>query len=197
MAANATLLSNSPLEKDEASPATLREAVGIIEGLDGQLRALYREREEAGGLSADTLVATIEGLEAQLNSLYEEHSRPGYLSAESTMESLEAQLCALYAEREGQEAEGALARFGSIPALAQAASGFEEQLTALYAERSTHRFAATEANQMVDSLELQVAALLDERDSLCGELATARMEIQVHRARARSLVAAVIDQALA
>jgi chromosome segregation ATPase len=197
MAANTTYLSNSLLEIDDAAPTTLHEALNIIAGLDEQLRSLYRDREDSGGRSPDTLVATIEGLEAQLHSLYEERSSPGHLSAEVSMESLEAQLCTLYEEREGQEAEGALARFGSVPALARAASGFEEQLAALYEEHSTHRFAANDANHMVDSLELQVAALLEERDWLSSELEAVRMELQVHRAKARSLVAAVVDRALA
>jgi chromosome segregation ATPase len=197
MAENTTRLSNLTLEDDESSPTKFREAIRIIEGLDAQLRALYHEREDSGGRSTDTLVATIEGLEAQLNSLYEERNSPAQLSAESAMESLEAQLCALYAEREDQEAEGALARFGSVPALAHAASGFEEQLAALYEERSTHRFAAAEANHMVDSLELQVATLLEERDSLCAEVEATRLEIHSHRAKARSLLAAVVDRALA
>jgi len=155
------------------------------------------EREESGGQVLNTLVATIEGLEAQLHALYEERSTVGYLSAETALESLEAQLCDLYAERELPGADGALARFGSLPALAHAAMGLEQQLAALYEEQSAHRFTVTEANQMVDSLEGQVASLLEERDSLSTQLESSRIESQAQRDKARALMAAVVEQALA
>ncbi len=152
----------------------------------------YREREDPGELSHNTLVATIEGLEAQLHSLYEERSTTGYLSAETSADRLGD----LGGDREMHHGDGSPDRFGPFAALAQAALGLVQQIEVLSEEHSEGRFNATEANQMVDSLEAQVAALLEERDSLAAGLEFNRMENKIHRDKARALMAAVVEQAL-
>ena len=143
----------------------------------------------------DEEAMTIEGLDAQLRSLYEdrEFSTDEHVALRETVDNLERQLVSLYEERENQQY---VSGFSSAADIAASARSFEEQLHALYEEQSKVRYGVTDANFMVDSLEQQVAALLEERNELAEELAQTRLAAADQRLKARDLITAVFDRAI-
>jgi len=163
--------------------------------LEKQLIDLYQEREESGGRSYAELTATIEGLDSQLHSLYSERESAGEesLMLRQTVENFEQQLAALYSER---EIDGYVSRFIGNIDIAHAARSYEEQLHAIYEEQSKTRYGITEANSMVDSLEHQVAALLEERNEIAEELVQTKQAAAQQKSRARDLITAVFDRAI-
>lgn len=163
--------------------------------LENQLIDLYQEREQAGGLSYEELKMTVEGLNAQLHSLYEdrEGSTEECQVLRETVKNFETQLASLYQDREHADY---LSRFPVDVDVAAAARSFEEQLHAIYEEQSKARYGISEANIMADSLEQQVAALLEERDELADTLTKARQTAAEQRSKARDLITAVFERAI-
>ncbi len=170
-------------------------AVSAVTSLEEQLADLYREREQAGGTSYDALRITIEGLNAQLTSLYEdsESSSREFAAVKQTAKNLEEQLIALYQERVHEDYIG---RVGADATLVEALKSFEEQLAELYKEREGSRYGLLESNEMVESLEAQVATLLEERNSLAEQLATTQHVLAQQRSKAKELFAAIVEKAL-
>ena len=84
----------------------------MIESLEGQLRALYQEREflsdRFGVSSSEEIVQMVENLEAQLRDFYDRFgSHAGFDDAESTMmlariKDLSAQLDPMYSKKSVQ-----------------------------------------------------------------------------------------------
>jgi len=171
-------------------------AVSAVASLEEQLVALYQEREEAGGLSFDALRITIQGLDEQLRSLYDEQQSDNgdRDRLRETAKNLEEQLVALYREREQENYVAG--HHGKLGALVETLQSFEEQLAELYKEREGSRYGTAAANQMVDSLEEQVAALLDERNALVEELAICQDGLSKQRAKAKEMLSAMVDRAL-
>jgi len=155
--------------------------------LEKQVIDLYKERDECGGKSYQELSTTIEGLNAQLHSLYEdrEGSTEECQVLRETVNNFEEQLAALYDER---ESTGFVSRFIGETDSGATARPFDDQ--------STLRYGLITANNMVDSLEQQVAALLEERDELSELLVQNSAAAAEQVTKARSLITAVFDRAM-
>ena len=204
-----------------SAPESLEELREMLGSLEAQLVTLYEEKEQAGPtaaagdeplaalyedkqrLSARTIAdlrASVESLSAQLADFYEGQetgaTAPDSSTLQQTLASLTEQLHALYEERE----HGAFADTAGTPdhaALLASLQSFEAQLHALYHERDQAPYGHAEAIEMVASLELQVAALLDERNDLAEQLIRASLDVTSAKKRARELVNAVLDQSFA
>ncbi len=203
------------------SSDSLDELRETIASLEAQVTSLYEEKEASGfttgGGDSDGLVALYEqkvalsnrtvaelqtalaSFEAQLDGLYAEREAHGDGSASdmaAALTSLEAQLHALYREREDSEfaAQLGTAETGTLLATIQS---FEEQLASFYELQSTNAYGLAEANQMVQSLEPQIAALLDERNELVDALRAKEAELERSRSKAKDMVAALMEQAFA
>jgi len=170
-------------------------AVSAVASLEEQLIDLYRERESAGGASYESMRITIDGLDAQLRSLYEDSESTTHELAtlKQTAKNLEDQLVALYQERVHDDYIG---HVGADVSLVDTLKSFEEQLAELYKEREGSRYGLAEAHEMVDSLEAQVAALLEERDALAAQSDTFHLVLAQQRAKAKEIFAAIVDKAL-
>jgi chromosome segregation ATPase len=159
-----------------------------LRSLEDQLQTLYADREAEGDMHA-----TVDGLNAQLTSLYDERQAQGDLV--SVIEGLEAQLTSLYGEREdgvfSGEASGA-----DVASLMATVQSFEAQLESFYEAQASATWGLGEANEMVRSLEPQVAALLEERNDLVEQLQARQAELERSRSRAKEMVAALMDSAL-
>jgi chromosome segregation ATPase len=160
-----------------------------LESLEAQLHSLYADREADG----DTL-ATIDGLNAQLTSLYDERQAQGDLSA--VIDGLEAQLTSLYREREDGVFASEVAGT-DVASLIATVQSFEAQLEGFYEAQASATYGLSEANEMVRSLEPQVAALLEERNELADQLQARQAELERSRSKAKDMVAALMDSALA
>jgi len=169
----------------DTSVGDLSEA---LTSLEAQVVALYGEKEDSAG-AADM----IDGLNAQLSVLYDEKSEQGDMPA--VIEGLEAQLHALYREREDGDFAAKLGTADTGDLLATIRS-FEEQLAGFYEVQATHSYGLAEANLMVQSLEPQVVALLEERNELAGALHAKEAELERSRSKAKDMVAALMEQAL-
>jgi uncharacterized protein YoxC len=160
-----------------------------LASLEAQVVSLYAEKEEA------VAAAFFSGFRGELTGLYNEGGHQSDLPA--IVEGLEAQLHALYRERE--EEGDVAAQYGSPNAGDMAAMilSFEEQLAGFYEVQAAHAYGVAEANQMVQSLEPQVSALIEERNDLADALQAKEAELERSRSKAKEMVAALMEQALA
>lgn len=142
---------------------TAREA---IENLEAQLREFYSAQQNAAGKSTEELQDTVRNMEQQLIALYAERTS-GSGANDETVANLEAQLVALYQEK---QMGGWASNSSPTVDLHETIMNLEAQLSSLYAER-THD---VDANGMVESMEQQIIALLDEKSSISDELHTVR-----------------------
>ena len=156
-----------------------------LASLEGQLHSLYADREAEGNVSA-----IIDGLNAQLTALYDEKQ----VDLSAVVEGLEEQLRSLYSERESGEYAGA---GGDVSALLATVQSFEAQLASFYESQTGTTYDVGEANEMVKSLEPQVAALLEERNDLAVQLQAAQSDLERSRNKAKNMVAALMDSAMA
>jgi len=159
-----------------------------LASLEAQVVSLYSEKEES------VAAAFFSGFKGELTGLYDEGGPQSDLPA--IVEGLEAQLHALYRERE----EGDFAsQYGSPNAddMAEMIHSFEEQLAGFYEVQAAHAYGVAEANQMVQSLEPQVSALIEERNDLADALQAKEVELERSRSKAKEMVAALMEQALA
>lgn len=161
----------------------------VVDGLNAQLTALYDEKAASGSLAE-----TIDGLNAQLSALYDEKAQLGDIS--STVEGLEAQLLSMYREREDGDFA---ARLSSTETgfLVDTIRSFEEQLGSFYEAQSAHSYGLAEANAMVQSLEPQVGALLEERNELAAALHAKEAELDRSRTKAKDMISVLMEKALA
>ena len=182
-------------ERETSRDSTNEALHESLHSLETQLGSVYADREDDGDLHA-----TLHGLNEQLTALYGERQEQSDLAM--IVEGLEAQLAALYGEREDAgehsgHAGGPDAVALSAAALPATVRSLEEQLAALYAEQVASTYGIIEANEMVTSLEPQVAALLEERDELAEALAQKQAELDRSRLKAKAMVASLMDSALA
>ena len=204
-------------QKVAVSKGTIEELQAVVLSFEQQLHGLYEDREANGGGAHDELSAALQSLEAQLGSLYADRESSGDSSATvdglneqltalyserqeqgslpQVVEGLEAQLAALYREREDGEFASQLAN-GDVASLIATVRSFEEQLASFYEGQSTATYGITEANEMVRSLEPQVAALLEERNDLAEALQSKQADLDRSRSKAKDMVAALMDSAL-
>jgi chromosome segregation ATPase len=176
-------------DREATGGASVADLTDALASFEAQLASLYADREDAGDASA-----TIEGLNAQLAALYDEKSEQGDL--QGILEGLEAQLHALYREREDGDFAAA-AGGAESGALIATIRSFEEQLASFYEAQSQNAYGLAEANAMVQSLEPQVAALLEERNELAAALHAKELELERSRTKAKDMVSALMERALA
>lgn len=120
--------------------------------------------------------ALIESLEAQLCDIYAERAKEGEaLQASGLVRSLVEQLEAVYAD---QERAGPAADMNE---------SLVSQVESLYADRLEH-------DDMVASLEGQVAVLLEERNDLAAEVEELRARVKRVEHMAKSVVSGMADQ---
>ena len=178
-------------EERETSRDFTNEALHeSLHSLETQLASVYADREDDGDLHA-----TLHGLNEQLTALYGERQEQSDLAM--VVEGLEAQLAALYGEREDAGEHSGHAGGSDAAALSASVCSLEEQLAVLYAEQVASTYGIIEANEMVKSLEPQVAALLEERDEVIEALAQKQAELVRSRTKAKAMVASLMDSALA
>ena len=163
--------------------------LGALESLESQLHSLYADREADGDATA-----IIDGLNAQLASLYDEKQADADLPA--VVVSLEAQLASLYDERESGAFAGAPEDAANW-SLIEMVESFEAQLATLYEAQAGATYGLVEANEMVRSLEPQVVSLLEERNELAEELLASQADLERSRIKAKHMVAALMESALA
>ena len=175
-------------DRETLGDASVGDLAEALASLEAQVVALYGEKEDDAA-SADT----IDGLNAQLSALYDEKSEQGDMPA--VIEGLEEQLHALYREREDGDfaAKLGMAETGDLIATIRS---FEEQLAGFYEVQAAHAYGLAEANLMVQSLEPQVTALLEERNELAVALRAKEAELERSRSKAKDMVAALMEQAL-
>jgi hypothetical protein len=132
-----------------------------LRSMEQQLIELYQERDLSGN-SLSRLSKSLESMEQQLVALYAEKQEqtPSATNAQDeALTSLEAQLKALYEEKE---------QLGENSSLHASLKSLEEQLVSLYAERERSGTVPSMggAYEMVENLEAQVIALIDEKQQL-------------------------------
>lgn len=165
------------------------DLTSVVDGLNAQLTALYDEKSADGSL-ADT----IDGLNAQLSALYDEKAELGDIA--TTMAGLEAQLLSVNREREDEEFAHRLSS-SDTGFLLDTVKSFEEQLGSFHDAQTAHPYGLAEANEMVYSLEPQVASLLEERNELEAALREKEAELERSRAKAKEMIAVLMEKALA
>ncbi|AMW04407.1 hypothetical protein [Gemmatimonas phototrophica] len=171
-----------------SAPESLEALREMLGNLEAQLVSLYEEKEQSWQQAAP---------DEALTALYEDKQR---LSARtiaelrSSVESLAAQLGEFYEAREHGHPEASSAPAGDHAALSETLGSLTEQLHALYDERATAAYGHLEAIEMVQSLEAQVASLLEERNDLAEQLDRAAHDVSSAKRRARELVNALVDQ---
>jgi len=201
-------------QKVALSNRTVADLQAALASFEEQLAGLYADREALGASPVGDLADSLTSLEAQVVSLYREKEDAGaveffyalnpQLSGEKSeqrdmpaiIEGLEAQLDALYREREEGDF---VAQSGSpdVSDMVATIRSFEEQLAGFYEVQAAHAYGLAEANLMVESLEPQVAALLEERNELARALQAKDAELERNRSKAKDMVAALMEQALA
>jgi len=174
-------------DREAHSDSPARDLTAALASLEAQVVSLYAEKEEA------VAAAFFAGFKEELSGLYGQAMSQSDMPA--IIQGLEAQLDALYRER---EEGGFAAQFGFPNADDMAATihSFEEQLAGFYELQAAHAYGLAEANQMVESLEPQVAALLEERNELARALNVKEAELARSRSKAKEMVAALMEQAL-
>jgi len=175
-------------DREAHGDSAVGDLTRALASLEAQVVSLYAEKEEA------VAAAFFSGFKGELTGLYGESTEQSHMPA--IIEGLEAQLDALYREREEGDFD---AQFGSPNADEMAATihSFEEQLAGFYEVQAAHAYGLAEANLMVESLEPQVAALLEERNDLARALHAKDAELERSRSKAKEMVAALMEQALA
>lgn len=128
-----------------------------VASLTAQLESLYAEREEGPSDDVLTLRAMVESFEAQLHALYDEKKTAQWTPA--GVQSLVDQLEALYAEKDGDDAQS------RIHQLEMTVTSLTAQLESLYEdiEKMGDRTGA-ELIMIVESFEAQLDALYAERE---------------------------------
>lgn len=175
-------------DREALGDSSVEDLTEALTSLEAQVVSLYGEKEASAGTEQ-----VIDGLNAQLSALYDEKAEQGDMP--DVIQGLEAQLHALYREREDGEFIG---HFGSANTADMIATirSFEEQLAGFYEVQAAHAYGLAEANRMVESLEPQVAALLEERNELARALHDKQAELDRSRSKAKDMVAALMEQAL-
>jgi molecular chaperone GrpE (heat shock protein) len=84
-----------------------------------------------------------------------------------------------------------------VASLLATVQSFEAQLATFYESQAGASYGVAEANEMVRSLEPQVAALLEERNDLADQLQALQADLDRSRSKAKHMVAALMDSALA
>ena len=204
-------------QKVALSNRTVADLQTALASFEEQLAGLYAEREAYGDGSAGDVAEALASLEAQVVSLYAEKEEKAaadffggfkpelselygttseQLDQRNIIEGLEAQLHALYREREDGDFA---AQFGpaDVEEMLATIQSFEEQLAGFYEVQHAHAYGLAEANLMVQSLEPQVTALLQERNELASALQAKEVELERSRSKAKEMVAALMEQALA
>ena len=180
-----TQLDSLYLDREDGDAAGL----GALESLENQLHSLYTDRE-----AESDATAIIDGLNAQLSALYDEKQADADVHA--VVAGLEVQLASLYEEREAGAFAGAPAG-PDIRSLIDTVESFEAQLSTLYEWQANATYGLDEANEMVRSLEPQVVSLLEERNELAAELLASQADLERSRSKAKHMVAALMESALA
>jgi len=175
-------------DREAHDDAPVGDLTNALASLEAQVVSLYAEKEEA------VAAAFFSGFKGELTGLYDGTGHQSDLPA--IIEGLEAQLHALYREREEDDFA---AQYGSpnVDDMAAMIHSFEEQLAGFYEVQAAHAYGIAEANQMVQSLEPQVSALLKERNDLADALQAKEAELERSRSKAKEMVAALMEQALA
>lgn len=171
-----------------SAPESLEALREMLGNLEAQLVSLYEEKEHSWQQAAP---------DEALTALYEDKQR---LSARTiaelrtSVDSLAAQLAEFYEAREHATTGSSGGHAPDHQALHDTLGSLTEQLHALYDERAHAPYSHLEAIDMVQSLEAQVAALLEERNDLAEQLDRAAHDVSSAKRRARELVNALVDQ---
>ena len=146
------------------------------------------------GDTVEELRDTAARREAELAALHarEAHARPGTPtpSAASPAAAGSDVLIELYEQK-------ARASAAALVALQETATNLEAQLHALRAERDGWRRDVEQAGARAEQLAQQVGALREERDALQATLAAQAEEVEAIRRRAKAVVEAMLEKALA